>query len=301
MGGSNGNICVDSSVEIRDFAYARDDRRHFGHPQSLCFKRNELRLPARRPSKTENLRKPEIIYDTDGESHIYLNVGNLDETTQDTDNDDDMDDENTNLSLLGTFPFLAVHVQQQLNRPAGVTGKQKLRVTRSKGLFDFTKGADYEMDLKESEHVLLVETDSDTASLESSLDGTGALDKLKAVDRFASIEDLDSPLLAKSPMLVDSNSDSKVDIKTASVVQMEPEPEELVEHLEQFLQMQHEYGTGWVVAVKVCLRDVGGGPVLGDSVNALLREREDGASARVVHRFSVRLVDLGLVPRSYVK
>ncbi|KAJ3232777.1 hypothetical protein HDU81_002735 [Chytriomyces hyalinus] len=301
MGGSNGNICEDSSVEIRDFAYARDDRRHFGHPQSLCFKRNELRLPARRSSKTENLRKPEIMYDADGESHIYLHLANLDET-QDTDNDDDMDDENTDLSLLGTFPFLVVHVQQQLNRPAGgVAGKQRLRVARSKGLFDFAKGADYEMDLKESEHVLLVEADSDSTSVESSSLGAGGLDKLKAVDRFASIEDLDSPLLAKSPMVLDSNLDSKVDIKTASVVQMEPEPDELVEHLEQFLQMQHEYGTGWVVAVKVCLRDVGGGRVLAESADALVREKEDGTTARVVHRFSVRLLDLGLVPRSYVK
>ncbi|KAI8610651.1 hypothetical protein BC830DRAFT_724440 [Chytriomyces sp. MP71] len=272
---------TDVGVSIRDFGYPPDDLRHYGHPESESYQRHQHLFPAKaRRSEAVAIKKPEVVYDRVSSAHVFTLAS---EAASESEHDETAeDDEDTSLSVARSFPFLLEHVQESLG---------EVRIAAAKGLFDFAKGADCEMEVKDGEHLLLVgpakrPEDPQSTDPANPANNTNSLN----IDRFASIE---SP--TRSPMAVDLPAA----YNTATHLCMEPEPAELMEHLEQFLQMQAEYGTGWVVGIKVCLRDVGGGP-LSPANSTIALTNDKGESVRVVHRFHMRLVDIGLVPRSYV-
>ncbi|KAJ3028119.1 UNVERIFIED_CONTAM: hypothetical protein HDU68_002440 [Siphonaria sp. JEL0065] len=239
-----------------------------------------LEAQQRRLNRNTNDRPPEIIWDENLEKHLcILDTDDAFANQQEVEDDDDDGDEG-NLTLLKTFPFVLDHLEKALGR--GLT------VKRAKGLFDFAKGGECEMELGENDHVLLVES-QESGGDQNKEGGSASGKDPKSIDRFASIEELDSP---KTPQDVAAK---KLAVKTASYLTVNPEASEFVEHLQEFLRMQSEYGSGWVVAVKMSVRDVGGSG-LKEGHEALNGERVP----RVVHRFSMRLLDIGLVPQSYV-
>ncbi|KAJ3113029.1 hypothetical protein HK100_002124 [Physocladia obscura] len=290
---SVGNVCADEKVEIRDFAYRASDARHFGAPGSASFAAHSKGKAKNTESENanidekENERPPEILANDEAiEKHVFLPlIGGSDD---DDDDDDNADDDNPSLHVTNRFPFLLEHIRRALN--ATTAAKPPLHVARAKALFDFVKGADCEMDIQENNHLLLVTTTlTSTATISTSATAT-TTDKKS--DRFASIEDLNSVTgSAASPVAPPPQ------YKTASVLKMLPEAAELRDHLQEFLDMQEDYGVGWVVALKINLRNVGGG-VLTESI--IGEKNIDVERVRVVHRFVARLVDIGLVPLSYV-
>ncbi|KAI9335492.1 hypothetical protein BDR26DRAFT_920444 [Obelidium mucronatum] len=291
---SIGNICQDATIGIRDFGFPASDPRHYGHPDTESFKAHlhlfpkYLEAQQRRLNRNKNTRPPEIIWDENTEKHLcVLDVD--DESQEEGDDDDDDEDNEGDLTLLKTFPFILHHLELAFAAAAeNQNHKQKVTVKRAKGLYDFSKGADCEMELVENDNVLIVESkDQQLHQVPSTLPSKDP----KNLDRFASIEELDQP---KTPNA--TTAAGSVAVKTASYLTLNPEAPELFEHLQEFLRMQGEYGSGWVVAVKLSLRDVGG-TSLPEGHEAL---QQVDKVPRVVYRFMLRLLDIGLVPQSYV-
>ncbi|KAJ3082912.1 hypothetical protein HDU99_001209 [Rhizoclosmatium hyalinum] len=319
----------DSTIKVRDFGFAATDARHYGPPDSASHIAHAHLFPmsaaSKRLSKLVNTRPPELLFDARPETHEFLGLSvggeggegegeDEEDDDEDEDDDDDDDDNNTLAPTLASFPFLVDHLSRLLNRP----------VRRAKAQFDFAKGSDCEMDLRERDIVLLLvptPSDSDSATntqkqkdSSSSSGGGGGASAGKQVDRFASIEELSptSPSPIPTPaslLLLLQEQQQQIPIKTASYLSLSPPPSELILHLSDFLRMQDEYGTGWVVALKFACKDVGGRALSLDSPDdedLIQAGRVEGVNGglpktvRVIHRFKMRLTDIGLVPNSYV-
>ncbi|KAJ3335234.1 hypothetical protein HDU83_000458 [Entophlyctis luteolus] len=229
-------------------------------------------------------RAPELIPDADpaSEAHLFLQLEDDDEE-EEPDEDDDDDDVATDLAnLTKRFPFICAHIERLLS-----TDARAVTVRWTKALFDFAKdaNADAEMDLTQGEQLLLVtpSTPATAASPTVASPNTAATAN-RPMDRFAAIEE--SPL---SPTLPKDVVEGTA-VKTASILKSQPGSRELCEHLGEFLRMQSKYGAGWVVGLKVSIRDVGGGSA----------SPSQSRQQRVVYRFVLRLQDIGLVPHSYV-
>ncbi|KAJ3066226.1 hypothetical protein HDU98_010467 [Podochytrium sp. JEL0797] len=305
-----GQILQDASVSVIDFGFPANDARRHGHPLSASFALHAGQAPQSAvPVKKE--KTPEV--ECEEVSGLPKHVAHFgDEEDEDSDDGDDDDDDASSLAASARFPFLTKHIEAALNSaststattstttsttttttttatstttpntssPTNNTISPRLALRLTKALFDFAKGADCEMDLKEKDSILLVTDLAAPAPLPA---------KSKSADRLASIEDLANDL--PDP----TTTPTPLEFNTRSHISLSPPPNELIDHLADFLHMQQEYGKGWVVAVKLHFKDVGGRALRSEDPEASLVPRP-----RVVHRFRMRLLDIGLVPNSYV-
>ncbi|RKO89300.1 hypothetical protein BDK51DRAFT_28253 [Blyttiomyces helicus] len=115
--------------------------------------------------------------------------------------------------------------------------------------------------------------------------------------RWASIDEIESddgaPKTAPSPATASSTSPlPKSPSPPPLLPTLDPAPDVFAAQLQQFLDYQHVYGSGWVTAVKVKFRG---------RISKLKQAADADAPPKRKPKLDIRLVDVGLVPGNYIE
>lgn len=156
-----------------------------------------------------------------------------------------------------------VAVIANLNTALTEYGDDTLKISLVRVVFPFVKGMEYEMALEMSEELLIVELDNVIKTTPNSDPGLELNSEQK--ERWSSIDDS-----------LDTAADTSISVK----IDLEPILGDFYKEIKVFLECNRKYGDGWKTALKVKIKG------------------EDSTGVRLV---KLEMVDIGLVPKSYIK
>ncbi|KAJ3117011.1 hypothetical protein HDU96_008182 [Phlyctochytrium bullatum] len=286
-------------VKIRDFAYPVTDPRHWGGqgvPLSKAPTKSSLHnLSSSRAQSNSQLSKKDASTKGSQDSKEELEkpsttdpgvngVKPADASSNDMDTEEDDDDD-------ANYTMWKDQVSCYLLRAMSLVDEHStigsIKLLKKKALYKFSKVTEWEMDLKSSEIVVVAYLtgtfqDLNSPSRRASADKGDASSNQTAggqgMDRWCSIEDDDDEDLStlSTAGATGGNTNSHDPISHVPNITLIPDPPSFAEQLKEFIDYQPVYGSGWVTAIKV-------------------RVKEDRRG-----RTQLKMLDIGLVPTGYV-
>ncbi|KAJ3213857.1 hypothetical protein HDU67_002358, partial [Dinochytrium kinnereticum] len=283
-----GSGTAANGVRIRDFAYPVSDPRHWGGhgmPLSKAPTKSSLNLSSSRTQSSTQLDKQECktpavesfkTQGSTGQAAADEDMTRGDATSMDEDDEDD--DAN--------YIMFKDEVSCYLPRAMSILDQHSsmgpIRLAKKKVLYNFSKVTEWEMDIRSSEIVVVAHLpggigETDTKQADKVSNDPKPLDDGNDAEmgRWASIEEDDDENLSSLSAQTSKDQPTRDPMSHMPVISLIPEPPSFVEQLKEFIDYQPVYGSGWVTAIKV-------------------RVKEDWKGST-----RLQMLDIGLVPTTY--
>ncbi|KAI8834706.1 hypothetical protein BC829DRAFT_406968 [Chytridium lagenaria] len=269
-------------LKIRDFGYPVGDPRHWGGlPVSLSkapTKSSLNNLSLSRAPSGNNLDKKDMMLSG------KVDTPQVDMTQKEEPMDEDQDDEDDDADFVMFKDVVSCYLPRAMSILDQHSKMGPIRLAKKKVLYKFSKVSEWEMDLKATEIVVVTylpgSFNETTSERRQSEDVAKCDAKASSLDRWVSIEeddddDLSSLSNTQASAGVD-NAMTKDPMSHIPAITLVPDPASFVDQIKEFLDYQPVYGSGWVTAIKVRVKE-------GKTGNTRLQ-----------------MLDIGLVPTSYV-